>query len=200
MIKSKQDLRDYLEHDSKNYSQLFPLKVGILRYIRSFVCSPITDQTKIWAYIKTLRYAEYWMNKKGVLPFLMSVYYMSKLRRLSRITGFQIPIRCIGKGLTIWHWGTIIINEDVQIGDFCTLRPGVVIGHKREGEGSPVIGSNVEINSGARIIGEISIGDDVIIATNTVVTRDIPSHCIVAGTPAKILKTREDYNCQWERV
>ena len=129
------------------------------------------------------------MNQNGILAKGMSLIYMLRLRKLSRITGFQIPIRTIGKGLTIWHWGTIIINEDSSIGDNCTIRPGVVIGHKFSGGKCPVIGNKVEINSGARIIGDITIGDNVIIAPNAVVTKDVPSNCIVGGVPARIIKT-----------
>lgn len=198
MIKTKLDLHDYLENDSLNYSSRFITKVGVIKYLRGFVNSPISDQTKIWSYIKTLRYAEYWMNNKGVFSVLFALFYMRRLRRLSRVTGFQIPIRCIGKGLTIWHWGTIIINEDSQIGDFCTMRPGIVIGHKYAGGKCPVIGNHVEINSGARIIGDITIGDDVIIAPNAVVTHDVPSHSIVAGVPAKIIKHRDSIDGKWE--
>ena len=177
MIRTKDELIQFLTEDSKNYSLLFPSRVGILRALRCHICSPINDQTLIWKYIKTLRYTEYWMNHKGFVAKLMSLHYMLKLRKLSRITGFQIPIRTIGKGLTIWHWGTIIINEDAQIGDNCTIRPGVMIGHKIAGEKSPRIGNNVEINSGARIIGDIEIGDNVIIAPNAVVVKNVPFNC-----------------------
>lgn len=198
MINDRFALKEYIKEDSRNYSQLYVSRVGIFRALRSHICSPISDQTKIWSYIKTLRYAEYWMNNKGVFSILFALFYMRRLRRLSRVTGFQIPIRCIGKGLTIWHWGTIIINEDSQIGDFCTMRPGIVIGHKYAGGKCPVIGNHVEINSGARIIGDITIGDDVIIAPNAVVTHDVPSHSIVAGVPAKIIKHRDSIDGKWE--
>lgn len=199
MITSKAILKAYIQEDSHNYSFLFPYRVGLFRSLRSYVCSPINDQVSVWAYIKNLRYTEYWMNQTGLLAKIVSLYYMLKLRKLSKITGFQIPIRTIGKGLTIWHWGTIIINEDAQIGDYCTLRPGIIIGHKKEGEKSPVIGNYVEINSGARIIGDINIGDDVIIAPNAVVTHDVPSHSIVAGVPAKIIKQRKSRDSKWEK-
>lgn len=189
MIKNKKELKQYLEADSKNYYLLFWQKVGILRALRSRICSPINDQVFIWKYIKTLRYTEYWMNQNGIFAKCMSLIYMLRLRKLSRITGFQIPIRTIGKGLTIWHWGTIIINEDANIGENCTIRPGVVIGHKFAGGKCPIIGNNVEINSGARIIGDITIGDNVIIAPNAVVTKNVPSNSVVGGVPAKIIKT-----------
>jgi serine O-acetyltransferase len=93
--------------------------------------------------------------------------------------------------LTIWHWGPIIINPLVRIGDNCTLYPGVLIGHKYEGALAPQIGNNVFIGSGAKIIGAITIGSNVTIAPNTVVTKDIPDNCTVGGIPAKIIKRNE---------
>ena len=106
----------------------------------------------------------------------MRVWYLHKLRSLSRITGFQIPPNTVGEGLTIWHWGTIIINPKVKIGKNCTLYPGVLIGHKEEGQPAPVIGNNVFICSGAKIIGNVHIGNNVVIGHNCVVTHDIPDN------------------------
>ena len=60
----------------------------------------------------------------------------------------------------------------------------------------PVIGNNVEIHSGAKIVGPVRIGNNVIIGANAVVTKDIPDNCVVAGIPAKIIKeniTKEDF-------
>lgn len=141
---------------------------------------------------------EYYANKNSIIYFPILAYYTRKLLLLGQKTGFQIPIRSIKEGLTIWHYGTIIINPDTRIGRHCTLQPNIVIGHKNSGEKSPIIGDNVEINSGARIIGDIHIGDDVIIAPNAVVTHDVPSHSIVAGVPAKIIKYRESAESEWK--
>ena len=116
------------------------------------------------------------------------MYYLHRLRVLSRKTGFQIPPYTCGCGITIWHWGTIIINPAARLGSYCTLNPMVVIGHKEPGEPAPRIGNNVFIGSGAKIIGDITIGDNVIIAPNSVVVKDVPSDVIVGGIPSKILK------------
>lgn len=61
----------------------------------------------------------------------------------------------------------------------------------------PTIGNNVWIAAGAVVIGPITIGDDVIIGANSVVTKDIPSHSIVAGNPGKIIKTRKNNSSEW---
>lgn len=62
------------------------------------------------------------------------------------------------------------------------------------GAGIPTIGNNVTIFAGAKVFGKITIGDDVVIGANAVVTKDIPSHSMVAGVPAKIIKTRKEIN------
>jgi serine O-acetyltransferase len=115
-------------------------------------------------------------------------WYLHKLRKISRVTGFQIPPNTIGKGLTIWHWGPVIINPAVRIGENCTLNPMVIIGHKVPGEPAPTIGNNVFISGGAKIIGDITIDDNVIIAPNAVVVKDVPSNVVVGGIPCMIIR------------
>lgn len=66
--------------------------------------------------------------------------------------------------------------------------------------GIPTIGNDVEICAGAKVIGPIHIGDDVIIGANAVVTKDIPSHSMVVGVPGKIIKTRKSKNDSWEKI
>lgn len=68
------------------------------------------------------------------------------------------------------------------------------------GAGIPTIGNNVTIFAGAKVFGKITIGDDVVIGANAVVTKDIPSHSMVAGVPAKIIKTRKEINEMWKKV
>ncbi len=58
----------------------------------------------------------------------------------------------------------------------------------------------MEIKAGAKVIGGITVGDDVIIGANAVVVKDVPSHSIVVGVPAKVIKTRESINDNWNRL
>lgn len=178
MIKTKIDLKEYLSADSINYkSQLRGFKT-----IKSNLqCNPISDQQYIWKYIVALRHAELCINAKGLWRHqIMRVYWLGKLRKLSYKTGFQIPPNTCGKGLTIWHWGTIIINPATHIGENCTLYPGVLIGHKSVKEGkSATIGNNVFIGTGTKIIGDVHIGDNVTIGQNCVITKNILDNSVV---------------------
>lgn len=189
MIRTKSDLKTYLSHDSKNYPNQ---NNGFLRKIKSsFLVNPISEQGHIWNYIKEMRYVEYYDFKKQnnhiyVIPYL---YHLSRLRKESHITGFQIPPHICGKGLTIWHWGSIIINPAVKIGEGCTLYPGVLVGHKKPGDGAAIIGDNVFIGAGTKIIGSIRIGNNVTIGQNCVITKDVPDNSVVVcNNDNRILK------------
>lgn len=63
-----------------------------------------------------------------------------------------------------------------------------------------MLGNNVRVCAGAKIIGNVVIGDDVVVGANAVVVKDVPSHSIVAGVPAKIIKRRNDENSLWEKI
>lgn len=62
------------------------------------------------------------------------------------------------------------------------------------------IGSNVRVSCGAKILGKITIGDDVYIGANAVVVKDVPSHSMVVGVPAKIIKKRDNINEKWKKI
>ena len=185
MITSKIVLNYYIKEDSINYKPV----IGYKKRFHLLNSNPISDQWYIWKYIKTLRMCEYHINNSGLQHKLLRLWYLHRLRKLSRITGFQIPPNTMGPGLTIWHWGPIIINPKARIGENCTLNPMVIIGHKNEGYGAPRIGNNVFIGGGAKVIGDITIGDNVTIAPNAVVVKDLPSNVIVGGIPCKIIKS-----------
>lgn len=190
MITNRKELRDCLKCDSCNYERR--ISSWYRRFRNDIGVTPISNQKYIWKYIKTLRYLEYYTNRNKIceIPFL--IYYRLKLNRLSYKTGFQIPPNVIGSGMTIWHWGTIIINEETKIGKNVVLNPLVIIGQKNPNEGCPVIGDNCFIGGGAKIFGKIHIGDNVTIAPNAVVVKDVPNNVIVGGVPAHIIKYKNE--------
>lgn len=119
----------------------------------------------------------------------LGIWYRVRLQSLSTKTGIQIPTETrIGKGLLIAHFGTIIINPAVTMGENINIAPNVLIGKANRGDrkGVPTIGNRVWIGAGAVIVGKVNIGDDVLIAPNAYVNVDVPSHSIVVGNPAVI--------------
>lgn len=106
------------------------------------------------------------------------------------VLGVDIPDTTqIGKNLTIFHGQGLIVNSNTIIGDNVTLRHNTTIGNAKPNGGCPIIGNNVEVGANSVIIGEISIGNNSIIAAGSVVVKDVPENVIVAGNPAKIIKT-----------
>ncbi len=103
----------------------------------------------------------------------------------------------IGGGLLIQHGFSTIINAK-SIGKNCKVYQQVTIGNN--GEGRPIIGDNVVVCSGAKIIGGITVGNDVIVGANAVVCKDVPDHCVVAGVPAKIIKRRNSMDDSWVKL
>lgn len=109
----------------------------------------------------------------------------------------QIPAgMIIGKGFYIGHWGNIVINSKVKIGENCNISQGVTIGIANCGKnpGVPTIGDRVYIGPGAKIFGNVTIGNDVAIGANAVVTHDIPNGTSVGGVPAKIISNNGSFN------
>lgn len=93
----------------------------------------------------------------------------------------------IGSGFYVGHFGNIVVNAGVVIGDNCNLSHGVTLGQVNRGErvGCPVIGNNVYIGPGAKIIGRVHVGDDSAIGANAVVLNDVAPHTSVGGVPAR---------------
>ena len=91
----------------------------------------------------------------------------------------------IGPGLFVQHGFSTIIMAD--LGENCWVNQQVTIGHKDK-TGRPQIGNNVRITAGAKIIGNLKIGDHVTVGANAVVVKDIPDRCVVVGVPAYIIK------------
>lgn len=108
--------------------------------------------------------------------------------------GFQIGINTCGLGIKIYHFGHIIVNGNAKIGKGVTIYPGVTIG--QTAIGCPTIGDNVFLGLGCKVLGKVKVGNNVIVAPNAVVVKDVPDNCVVGGVPAKILKTRKDTDCK----
>lgn len=121
---------------------------------------------------------------------ILKFYYRYRLYKLSNKTFIQIPPNTeIGKGFYIGHSGRIIINPATVLGKNINISTGVVIGQENRGKrkGVPVIGNNVWIGANSVIVGNIKIGDDVLIAPLSFVNFNVPSHSVVIGNPAKII-------------
>lgn len=128
----------------------------------------------------------------GLRPALLrkafSLVYKVLFKLVQIATGIELPCEVkIGRNFVIDHHGGIIISGYTQFGDDCRIRTGVVIGLSRVSEPcAAIVGNNVDIGAGAKLLGSIRIGDNVVIGANAVVNRDVPSNCIAVGVPARI--------------
>jgi serine O-acetyltransferase len=130
----------------------------------------------------------------GIRPALLrkpfSLLYKILRTGCQMLTGVELPCETrVGRRLRIEHFGGIVISGDSVIGDDVVLRHGVTIGLKRTGQrGAPRIGNRVDIGAGAKILGNITIGDDAVIGANAVVLKDVPPGAFAVGIPARIIR------------
>jgi serine O-acetyltransferase len=116
---------------------------------------------------------------------------LSHLARL--VTGVEIhPAATIGSHFVIDHGSGIVIGETTVIGDCVTLFQGVTLGGtgKERGKRHPTLGSHVVVGAGAKILGGMTIGDNVTIGANSVVLKSVPPHSTVIGVPARVIRVR----------
>jgi len=126
--------------------------------------------------------------RSGPLRHLLYLLYFPLKRITEILTTVEISEHAqIGEGLFVAHIGSIVISHDTKIGRYASMHQGVTIGVMgRDGssEKMPEIGDCVYFGAGAKIIGPIKIGDNVVVGANAVVTRDVPDNAIVVGVPA----------------
>jgi serine O-acetyltransferase len=86
----------------------------------------------------------------------------------------------------------VVIGETAEVGDYVTLFQGVTLGGtgKERGKRHPTLGNHVVVGAGAKILGGISIGDNVKIGANSVVLKNVPANSTVIGVPARIIKSQ----------
>ncbi|MEO1378453.1 MAG: serine O-acetyltransferase [Cyanobacteria bacterium J06635_10] len=126
-----------------------------------------------------------WMRNVGI-PFLPRL--TSHLARF--LTGIEIhPGATIGKGVFIDHGMGVVIGETAIIGDYALIYQGVTLGGtgKETGKRHPTLGECVVVGAGAKVLGNLQIGNNVRIGAGSVVLRDVPSDCTVVGVPGRIV-------------
>lgn len=109
------------------------------------------------------------------------------------LTGIEIhPGARIGKGVFIDHGMGVVIGETAIVGDRAVIYQGVTLGGtgKETGKRHPTLGTNVVVGAGAKVLGNIQIGDNVRIGAASVVLRDVPSDSTVVGVPGRITRSR----------
>ena len=140
-------------------------------------------------FLKRLRRVEWHYNSSGIIHKIMFVFAYRRFRIISLKLGFSIPKNTCDSGLSIPHYGSIVINANCKIGKNCRIHNNVNIGASGGSSKAPKIGNNVYIGPGAAIFGDIEIADNCYIGANAVVNKSfIEPYSIIAGVPAKVVK------------
>lgn len=137
-------------------------------------------------YLKLLRLDEYFTNNKNFFHQIIKIFIRRRRNRLGVKLGFTISPNCLDKGILIWHYGNIVINGNAQIGEGCIFHGDNCIGNNGEDTKSPIIGKNVDIGVGAKVIGDIYIADGCKIGAGAIVVKScFTENMTLIGVPAK---------------
>jgi len=179
MISTKADLKRFLNSDMQFYY--------CMSKKNRFMCWLTGDPAYVIAkYLRALRKEEYYHNvRQDKLGRVMEICWLRKKNLLGNRLGFKIPRNCFGSGLTIYHHGEIIVNEAARVGNDCKLHGGNCIGNKGSEDVAPIIGDGFDMGIGAKVIGDVKLGNRVKVGANAVVTKSFEADDIVLiGIPA----------------
>jgi serine O-acetyltransferase len=177
-------------------------KIIITDFRRIYACQP-QEFPKNKIYLLSILFI-YFLGSKG---FRSIFFYRLINTKFKNRTVLKIPLLIlrrllfcleipytteIGEGLLLGHADGILINGKCTIGKNCTIHQGVTIGGSigkiKDGIEAPIIGNDVYIGAGAKILGPITIGNNCMIGANAVVVKDIPHNSVAVGVPAKVIK------------
>ncbi len=188
MIKSQHDLQRFLQTEKKNY-----LRKPLYKQIFDRLCNK--EPVVIWEYVKDMRMCEYYINNKNksLWHYLMYLFYFRKHNRNCIRLGLLIGPNVFDEGLCIYHSGNIVVNGYSRVGKNCKLHGDNCIGNSKSDKDVPIIGNNVRLGVGAKVIGHIYIADNVTIAAGAVVNKScFEEGALLAGIPAKIINNKYD--------
>lgn len=189
MIYTRKDLRFYLKEDAKRNNCY-----GFFRYMALLFIG--AEVACAYRYIKCMRKCEYHLNNSDSSLWHKTWYYWYKIKmsRLGLKYNIMIIPNTCGYGLRIMHLsggGGILLNIK-KAGNYCGFNAGVLLGNNNSADNKPTLGDHVAFGPGAKAFGNLTIGNNVFVAPNAVVTKDVPDNAIVGGIPAKIIKYKSN--------
>lgn len=138
----------------------------------------------------------HWLHCYGIIFIPRLISHLTRF-----LTGIEIhPGAVIGKGVFIDHGMGVVIGETAIVGDYCLIYQGVTLGGtgKETGKRHPTLGQHVVVGAGAKILGNIAIGDYARIGAGSIVLRAVPSHCTAVGVPGRNICRTNTKTCPLE--
>lgn len=140
------------------------------------------EEYVIYRFICALRRAEFYRGRNK----LLYLYWIRITNLRGERLGFSVPAGVLGKGVRIYHIGSLIINSQSIIGDQCIFHGDNCIGNNGKDNICPVLGKRVDLGVGAKVIGNVVLADDIVVGANAVVTKSFLTPGItIAGVPAR---------------
>lgn len=181
MIKSRAELKEYLEEESKGTGSGVMARIPV----------DLFEQQVIHKFLRLLRITEYHMNTGHKVR---KWYYYFRLKRKQLRYGLFIQPNCFGKGLSIAHTGGVLINGDCRVGTSCRIHSGVKI--VAGAEGVPDIGNHVYLGVNACVLGKVKIADGCTVGAGAIVCKSCEQKgAVLAGVPAEVKKKK---NRAWD--
>lgn len=181
MITTKKELLAYLKMEKKLYLP----KESQLEWILTS-----DNRFKIYQYLRLLRLTEYHYNNRSN-PYHKMLYAFCRRRKniLGRKLGIEMWENTFDMGLQIYHAGNIVINGGSIIGKNFKLHGDNCVGNDGKNLECPVIGNNVRLGVGAKVIGDVQLADNITVAAGAVVIHScLIEGAVLAGVPAKCVK------------
>lgn len=133
--------------------------------------------------------------RSKLIRFPFSFLYRRLFIRVRNRYGIELPYSAkLGRRVVIEHQGAIVIHGNTVIGNDCYIRQGCTLGNKTLDAvfDAPILGNNVNVGAGAKILGKVTVGDGASIGANAVVVKDVPAGATAVGIPAKILEPKPE--------
>lgn len=191
-INNKVQLKDILLKEKKLYLD----KMG--RYQKYLKILKAHPDYYTWRYVRRMRITSYYYThrKRNFIYAYMYILNCNIMNRLGKKIGIESGENVFDSGLRIFHSNGIVINGNARVGKNCTLYGDNCIGNNGIDKGCPNIGDNVRLCVGAKVLGNITLANNITVAAGAVVVKScFRSNVILGGVPAKIISyDNEDKN------
>jgi serine O-acetyltransferase len=142
------------------------------------------------SFLASLRDYQRQQARGGFIGAVMLCWAVLRHRFWSAVSGADIPLKCqIGGGLLLPHPNGVVIHPDAVIGPNCLIFQQVTLGVRGAG-GVPSLGGHVDVGAGAKLLGNIVVGDHCVVGANAVLLQSMPANHIAVGVPAVVKPIR----------